>query len=175
MINYNFCVSNQFSNEKISSLLAIMDFLLHVMIKRQLQMELGLKLLKQILAKHSLQRPPYSIFIFSEAESQRIVDFMLNSFFRHYSLYEYSFKPKVELVLMTLPKDEARRTSVNDSVVRSSGQAQLKDSAFVQGTRTDDGSALDPRRLQQISRSDVPLNRTPGQATALEGSKDNVS
>ena len=33
-----------------------------------------------------------------------IVNFMLRTFFRHYSLYEYSFKPKVELVLMTIPE-----------------------------------------------------------------------
>ena len=56
--------------------------------------------------KHSVQRPPYSIFIFTEAEIKKILDFCLKTFFRHFSLYEYSFKPKVDLVLMTLPKEE---------------------------------------------------------------------
>jgi hypothetical protein len=33
-----------------------------------------------------------------------IVNFMLRTFFRHYSLYEYSFKPKVDIILMTIPE-----------------------------------------------------------------------
>lgn len=75
------------------------------MIKKQLQIEEGIKMLKQILKKHTLQRPPYSIFIFNEEEAKDIVNFMLRTFFRHYSLYEYSFKPKIDLILMTLPPD----------------------------------------------------------------------
>ena len=49
---------------------------------------------------------------------------MLRTFFRHYSLYEYSFKPKVDLVLMTVPKDHQERSKANES---QSGSA-LKDS-----------------------------------------------
>ena len=30
---------------------------------------------------------------------------MLKTYFRHFSLYEYSFKPKVDLLLMTVPKE----------------------------------------------------------------------
>ena len=52
-INYNFCSQNQYSNEKVSTLLAIMDFLLHAMIKHHMMIEDGIKLLKQILEKHS--------------------------------------------------------------------------------------------------------------------------
>lgn len=92
--------------------MAVMDFLLHTMVKKQLLLEAGVKLLKEILAKHSLQRPPSSIFIFTEEESSTIVTFMLNSFFRHFALYEYSFKPKVELVLMTIPKEQTEQELV---------------------------------------------------------------
>ena len=104
-INYDFCVQNAYSNEKISTLLAIMDFILHTMIKKQLQPEAGVKMLKEILARHQSQRPPYSIFIFSEKECTIIINFMLRTFFRHFCLYEYSFKPKVDLILMTIPGD----------------------------------------------------------------------
>lgn len=81
-----------------------MNFILHTMIKRQLMAEEGIKMLKDILDRHKVHRPPYSIFIFTEQEVSKIINFMLNTFFRHYSMYEYSFKPKVEIVLMTLPK-----------------------------------------------------------------------
>lgn len=56
---------------------------------------------KTILTRHCLHRPPYSIFVFSEEDKSIIINFALSSFFRHYSLYEYSFKPKIDLELRT--------------------------------------------------------------------------
>ena len=102
-INYQFCKDNQFSNEKISTFLAIMDFLFHYMLERQLLPEEGFKILKKILDRHSLQRPPFAILIFEEADMQRIAQFVLKSYFRHYSLYEFAFKPRMELVLKCEP------------------------------------------------------------------------
>lgn len=67
-INYEFCKENQFSNEKVSTFLAIMDFLFQYMLEKQLIPETGFKILKQILEKHSLQRPPFSILIFEQAD-----------------------------------------------------------------------------------------------------------
>ena len=80
-----------------------MDFILHTMIKRHMMSEDGFKLLKEILERHKTQRPPFSIFIFTEEEVSDICNFMLKTFFRHFCLYEYSFKPKVELMLVTQP------------------------------------------------------------------------
>ena len=104
-MNYDFCSKQQFSNEKVSTMLALFNWLLHTMVKHQLVPEQGQKLLKQILEKHSIQRPPFSIFIYTREEIDAIIDFALKTFFRHFSLYEYSFKPKVDLLLMTLPKE----------------------------------------------------------------------
>ena len=53
-INFEFCKDNQFSNEKTSTFLAIMDFLLHHMLDRQLLPEEGFKMLKRILERHSI-------------------------------------------------------------------------------------------------------------------------
>ena len=53
-INYEFCRQNSYSNEKVSTFLAIMNFMLHSMIKHQMQHEKGLQLLKKILQKHSV-------------------------------------------------------------------------------------------------------------------------
>lgn len=65
--------------------------------------ELGLKLLNDLLANHSIQRPPYKIFIFSDQEAQDILNFSMTTFLRHFSLYEFAFKPRVELVLRQEP------------------------------------------------------------------------
>ena len=39
---------------------------------------------------------------------------MLNTFFRHFSMYEYSFKPKVELMLVTQKKEEAMKQETGE-------------------------------------------------------------
>ena len=67
-----------------------------------MKVDQGLVLFKTILTRHCLHRPPYSIFVFSEEDKTIIINFALSSFFRHYSLYEYSFKPKIDLELRTM-------------------------------------------------------------------------
>ena len=76
-MNYAFCKRHQYSNEKVSTMLAIFDFVFHRMLERQLKPEVGLKLLKDLLANHSIQRPPYKIFIFNDEEVSEIVTFAM--------------------------------------------------------------------------------------------------
>lgn len=115
-VNFAFCKENAYSNEKISTLMAIMDFILHTMIDKVLLVEKGITMLKEILEKHNCHRPPFCILIFNNKEVTQIVNFMLKTFFRHYSLYEYAFKPKVEIVLQTLPKGGIPR-DVNSRII----------------------------------------------------------
>lgn len=73
------------------------------MLERQLLQEEGFRLLKKALERHSLQRPPFSILIFEESDIAKITDFTLKTFFRHFTLYEFSFKPRRELILRSEP------------------------------------------------------------------------
>ena len=73
------------------------------MLERQLLQEEGFRLLKKALERHSLQRPPFSILIFDEQDIAKITDFTLKTFFRHFTLYEFSFKPRRELILRSEP------------------------------------------------------------------------
>ena len=43
------------------------------------------------MALHSVQRPPYSIGMFSQAEAGRVLSWMLGSYYRQYKLYQYCF------------------------------------------------------------------------------------
>ena len=60
-------------------------------------------MLKETLKNHSIHRPPYQIFIFTDCEVEKIIKFSMNTFLRHFSLYEFAFKPRVELVLRSDP------------------------------------------------------------------------
>lgn len=96
-VNYNFCMENQFSNEKTSTLLAICDHIMHTMLHDHLTPEQGYAMLRGMLKDHSFQRPPYGIFIFTAEEIVKVEQFALRSFLRHFSLYEFAFTPRVEL------------------------------------------------------------------------------
>ena len=76
-MNYVFCKKHQYSNEKVSTMLAILDFDFNKMLEKLLKPENGLKLLKDLLSNHSIQRPPYQIFIFTDEEVGEIVQFSL--------------------------------------------------------------------------------------------------
>jgi hypothetical protein len=41
--------------------------------------------------------------VFSEKHIKAVLDFATTTFLRHFSLYEFAFKPRVELVLKTQP------------------------------------------------------------------------
>ena len=53
-MNYVFCKKNQYSNEKVSTMLAIFDYVFNRMLEKQLKPEVGLKLLKDLLANHQI-------------------------------------------------------------------------------------------------------------------------
>lgn len=82
-------------------MMAIVDHIFTEMLERPLKPEQGLKMLREILSDHTLQRPPYSILIFTDKDVEVIIDFSMTTFLRHFFLYEYAFKPRVELVLRT--------------------------------------------------------------------------
>ena len=79
------------------------DFVLNFMLEKQLTADQGRQRLRQILSEHSIHRPPFSIYVFAERHIKAIIDFATTTFLRHFSLYEFAFKPRVELVLKTQP------------------------------------------------------------------------
>jgi len=65
MINFEYTLQAQFSNEKMSTFLTIMHVLLNRMLLEKMEQEQGLELFKDLFMKHAIQRPPYSIEVFS--------------------------------------------------------------------------------------------------------------
>ena len=85
------------SNENIATLTTIMSDLLLEMINNNITPEAGVKKFFLILQKHSVHRPPFSIEVFTKEEAEKIMQHALDTMFKHYSLYEFAFKPKVEM------------------------------------------------------------------------------
>jgi hypothetical protein len=56
-----------------------------------LQVERSFLLLKELLLQHSVQRPPYSAGLLSLAEMHRCLEWLLDTYYRHYKLYQFVF------------------------------------------------------------------------------------
>eukprot|EP01112_Ceratiomyxa_fruticulosa_P004932 TRINITY_DN1549_c0_g1_i1.p1 TRINITY_DN1549_c0_g1~~TRINITY_DN1549_c0_g1_i1.p1 ORF type:complete len:387 (-),score=83.67 TRINITY_DN1549_c0_g1_i1:125-1180(-) len=84
-----------FTPEKTSTFFSILK-LVHF---RSLQYpSLGLEdnfsYFKNLLVDHSIQRPPYSVQIFSLEDVKSITDYVTHTYFRHFKLYRYVFTKK---------------------------------------------------------------------------------
>ena len=55
------------------------------------QVDLSFQYCKDLLLAHSVQRPPYSIGLFTLPEMKALLSWMLDTYYRHYKLYMYAF------------------------------------------------------------------------------------
>eukprot|EP00826_Nyctotherus_ovalis_P025571 TRINITY_DN1982_c0_g3_i1.p1 TRINITY_DN1982_c0_g3~~TRINITY_DN1982_c0_g3_i1.p1 ORF type:complete len:246 (-),score=67.21 TRINITY_DN1982_c0_g3_i1:126-863(-) len=91
-----------YSDEKVSTFLAIMHHTFTVSLKNNLSQRECLQIFKGLLKIHSLARPPDSIGLFSKADLVELEEFFMKTFYRHYPLYESAVKQKADLTLRTL-------------------------------------------------------------------------
>jgi hypothetical protein len=99
--NFLFCHSANFSTAKTSCFLSIMKQVFHSMIAERLTSEETFDLAKTLFLRHSVTRPPTSVAIFSANDLKVIMDYVLNTFFRHFNLYQYVYVPHRHLKLRT--------------------------------------------------------------------------
>ncbi|KAI8835320.1 flagellar C1a complex subunit C1a-32-domain-containing protein [Chytridium lagenaria] len=94
----NFARDQQFTPDKASALFSIMKQTHERTISSPfVHMEKDFSFFKDLLLKHSVQRPPFSERIFSLTEVRSITEYALNTYFRHYIMYKYVFTKKVRL------------------------------------------------------------------------------
>ncbi|XP_038260125.1 coiled-coil domain-containing protein 189 isoform X4 [Dermochelys coriacea] len=53
----------------------------------------------ELLFCHTIQRPPFSIDLFTQEQLALISDYVVNTYFRHFKLYKYAFTPQIRLDL----------------------------------------------------------------------------
>lgn len=97
--NWAFCTSKGFPPEKTSTLLSLMKLVLEESVSKRLVPEDAFDLFKNWLLKHSVERPPRSVGILSFDNVKTIVEYMHNTFFRHYRLYMYAFMTRCDVTI----------------------------------------------------------------------------
>ena len=104
--NLTYCITSKFSAEKSSCLLEIFKYCLDYSLSNRLTEPQSFEIFKKLLLKHSVQRSPYSIAVFTAEELKRILDYGLITLFRHYSLYDYAFNPSCNLIVKNVNRFE---------------------------------------------------------------------
>ena len=97
----SFCLKLDFTLEKISCSLAIMTNIVQNSISNSLQIQYSRDNFKSLLRKHSIQRPPFTIQVYSHSDIVALESFAEETFFKHYSLYSYGFTPHKDVIITT--------------------------------------------------------------------------
>eukprot|EP00698_Gefionella_okellyi_P006271 TRINITY_DN15657_c0_g1_i1.p1 TRINITY_DN15657_c0_g1~~TRINITY_DN15657_c0_g1_i1.p1 ORF type:complete len:271 (+),score=44.44 TRINITY_DN15657_c0_g1_i1:52-864(+) len=94
-----FCYENSFSLEKTSALFSIVKTTHDTSIEQFLSPDHSHGYFKDLLVRHCVQRPPYSVALYSVEEAKLITDYITDTYYRHYKLYQYMFARKRELTV----------------------------------------------------------------------------
>uniref|UniRef100_W5M6B0 Cilia and flagella associated protein 119 n=1 Tax=Lepisosteus oculatus TaxID=7918 RepID=W5M6B0_LEPOC len=95
-----FCRERQFNREQTSVLVSIVRALHLANTGTPLNnMEYCFNYFTELVLCHCVRRPPFSIDLFSPEQATQITEYLVNTYFRHYALYKYTFTPQVRLDL----------------------------------------------------------------------------
>jgi len=95
-----FATESKFNEEQISAFLSIIKRTHEKAIESPFgNIEDSFSYFKELLLRHCVKRPPFSIQLYDMSEAKKITDYVLDTYFKHYKLYKYAFTAKVRLDL----------------------------------------------------------------------------
>jgi hypothetical protein len=80
----------KFTHVKMGCFLEIMLYLMKQLLQQRLREEKGYAIFKELLLRHSVQRPPHSLAIFNLEDVKLINEHVQETFFRFYNMYLYA-------------------------------------------------------------------------------------
>lgn len=98
------CQSMELSYEKTSTFFSAMKLTHRRAVDERLPVDRCFTAFKDLLLKHSVHRPPYSIAIFTLAELKELSEWGLENYFRYYKLYQYIYTPRIKVRNLQLMK-----------------------------------------------------------------------
>lgn len=91
------CQSMELSYEKTSCFFSIMKSTHNQAIHERMPVDRCFTNFKELLLKHSVHRPPYSIAVFTLPELKVLSEWGLEHYFRYYKLYQYIYTPRIKV------------------------------------------------------------------------------
>ena len=94
--NYAYCKERAFSSRQTCCFMSMMH---HVFVSdvgnAASTAQSSHEAFESILLKHAVERPPVSIKVFNQDQVSSIMDYVTNSYYRHFLLYKYIFGTRV--------------------------------------------------------------------------------
>ncbi|KAF0977921.1 hypothetical protein FDP41_003243 [Naegleria fowleri] len=103
MYTIMFCMRNRFTLEKISALFTIVKEIHKDTSNNDISLYDSFVHFKQLVTKYSVHRPPFSIEVFHVDDVKKISEYIYNTFYRHYKMYQYVFCPKQTASVTIVP------------------------------------------------------------------------
>ena len=95
-----FCKKNGFSPEQLSAFFTILKSVHSMCIATAYDnLQDTFVYFRELLLRHSVQRPPFSVGLYSLAQVKAVTDYVLSTYFKHFKLYKYAFTKRVQLNL----------------------------------------------------------------------------
>jgi hypothetical protein len=138
----NFCLSKEFTLEKVSCCLGILNHLIQHSIKNSVLLTTSQDRLKSLLKKHSIQRPPFGIQVFSSVDIVSIQEYTERTFFKHYFLFADCFTPHKDVIITT---------------------ERLYCAKFPLNSSLNEGSEINPETVFEL-KNFLPRTQTPKEA-----------
>ncbi|GBG63490.1 hypothetical protein CBR_g38558 [Chara braunii] len=119
----------QFSKEKTSALVSIVNQVHRQSSDQRLTFDRSFDRLKTELLRHSVQRVPFSIGLFSLRDLRNIIPYLLSTYYQHYKLYQYAFTRRCTKTLTTSEEHEPELPPALSPLSEAITQAEM-DSQF---------------------------------------------
>lgn len=95
----NFCKAEGFDAEKAAVALKVTADAHREVAMHHLNSLTSLDRLMDSLMKYSIQRPPISVGVFQLAEAQKLIAFLIGSYYKHFHMYQYVYRSNLEATL----------------------------------------------------------------------------
>ena len=109
VFNYTFCKDQAFDGRRTSTFVSIMNeiFLADTSTHDPARSrDVSYLHFQDLLMKHSVERPPINIQVFTEKDLELILKYAVDSYFRQFNLYKYIFSPRLRLIAkQVMPQD----------------------------------------------------------------------
>ncbi|SBS96113.1 conserved Plasmodium protein, unknown function [Plasmodium malariae] len=100
-----YCVKKNVSIVEISTYLSIKKYMFFKFVSGSESMINLFLDFKNIMFKHSINRPPHYVKIFSYSSLKMLIKYSLNTFFRNFSFYNFIFRPTYKIKFESYPND----------------------------------------------------------------------
>ncbi|EGR28099.1 hypothetical protein IMG5_183560 [Ichthyophthirius multifiliis] len=149
---YIFISSLQLNFQKTSCILEISNHLYCKSFQNFYNSDQSFNLLKELLVRHSLFKPPDSIQIFDLDDIKEISNFFLYTFYRHYDLYFFANTPSINFEVRTFDIFKSR-FPYTDTLAEAQPVARTE-IPLLQQYLVDKETGLTPEQLEEIMKGD---------------------